>query len=246
MIMVRLSNNLFVLLITLGIVGLAAMILLALRTSPVDVATLFPDEPTTTASQLKDDPLLVETDNHLVVSEHFSVQLPDEWVLSDAGSASERNGEGVLWYGVVASGVSGDAYSDADVVRVVLKDVLKNGREFDAVVQELSWDAQDVKDIVAFMRENASEVFPDFSEKDVRVSLSQDTVGSAAATVATRQCLKPCYIEGGVQTTVRYLIDAAERVYVLEITAETSTKTADQLNAATAVVKTFRLIPSST
>jgi hypothetical protein len=243
--MVRFSKNLVVLLCVLGFVGLVAMILLSLRTPSVDVATLFPDEPTTTAPRSSDTSLLTESDTHLVVSEHFSVQLPDGWELSDVGSAGKRNNEGELWYGVVDSDVSENAYSDADVVRVVLKDVLKNGRGFDEVVQGLSWDAGDVKDIVAFMRENTSEVFPDFSEKDVRVSLSQDTVGSAVATVATRQCLKPCYIEGGAQTTVRYLIDAVDRVYVLEITAETSTKTADQLNAATAVVKTFRLIPSS-
>ena len=253
----RLPKPLPVLFFTLIVVGFVSAVVIMLRTPSAKLSDIFPESaqqinaPTSREFFESGSPLLVETDTHFVVAQNFSLQIPETWDMIpsiDSGLLQSDRIHGELFYGnVFSSEVQEDvAYSDPETVRVMIKDVLKNGRSFESIVSEYVWDETDVAEIVAFMKSEATDIFPDFSENDVRVSVSVDQIGTSSATIATRQCLKPCYIEGGAQTTVRYLIDAADRVYILEIIAETSTNTVDQLNGATAVVKTFRLIPSST
>ncbi len=170
----------------------------------------------------------------------FSLNIPEGWVVTDSNDDERIHSE--LIEGWIASGVPENAFGgDLSVSTITVMNVAKDGRSFTDVVDGYVWVAGDVQEIVAFMREEAGDLFPDFSEKDVLISAAVDTVGGSAAMRATRQCLKPCYIEGGAVTSVRYIIDAPDVVYVLEVSVGTSPNAADLLNAADAVVRTFAL-----
>lgn len=171
----------------------------------------------------------------------FSLALPEGWTTT-AQTDSARGSDGVRRDGWIMSGVPTDAFgADLNVSTIVVTDVSKNGRPFTEVANPYLWTDADVEKIVAFMRSEAADLFPDFSAADVLIDSSTDEIGRSVAIRATQQCLKPCYVEGGAATTVRYLIDAPEVVYVLDVTVGTSENTASILNAADAVVRTFTL-----
>ncbi len=171
----------------------------------------------------------------------FTLDLPDGWIVTTPKDA-KRSDDGERTDGWVASGVPTDAFgADLNVSTIAVTDVAKEGRSFTQVANAYVWTDEDVQKIVAFMKAEAGDLFPDFSASDVLIESSADSVGGFAAIRATQQCLKPCYIEGGAATTVRYMIDAPDLVYLLDVSVGTSPNAADLLNAADAVVRTFKL-----
>jgi len=174
-----------------------------------------------------------------VESDRYALQIPSGWIVV-ASKETERRNDGTLFYGWIYNEESDDM-SDPGVVKITIKDALKNGRSFEEVVAAHAWDEADVKEIVAFMSTEAAEAFPDFSESDVKVDMADDEIGGIAVKRNTLQCLKPCYIEGAAQTYVTYFVNASDRVYLLDVSTNTQETTADFLNAADAVVRTFQL-----
>ncbi len=173
-----------------------------------------------------------------IASDRFAVELPEGWV-SVAADGNERIAGGTYLYGWMYNEPD-DGALEPDV-RITVTDVLKDGASFDDVLTERAWDDADVAEIVAFMRAEAAEAFPDYSEEDVSVSTTYDQIGTALAARSMLQCLKPCYIEGAAQTNVTYFIDAPDRVYLFGVSTDTRSEAADFLNEADAVVRTFRL-----
>lgn len=167
-----------------------------------------------------------------VLEAPYSIVAPDGWKTTPSTGAA-RDEMGARTYEWIAS-------PSANGVSVAVKDVMKDGRPFGEIANGFIWTSADVAAVVAFMRDEAGDLYKDFSESDVLISSGEDVVSGAKAVRAIRQCLKPCYVEGGAATTVRYIVDGSDRVYVLEVTAGTGSNTADLLNEADAVVRTFR------
>jgi hypothetical protein len=167
------------------------------------------------------------------------VDVPDGWVVRGLGD-DKRLPDGTMTYGWLYNRESGEPW-DPGVVSIEIKDALTEGSTFEDVTAALAWDQADVEKIVAFMSAEAADVFPDYSAADVRVSMDADEIGGMPAKRNMLQCLKPCYIEGAAQTNAVYFVDGGDRVYVLNVTTGTQSKTADLLNQADAVVRTFRL-----
>jgi len=185
-------------------------------------------------------PMLARLDaSNTVMSESFSLEMLPGWVVRGADD-STRMPDGTLWYGWLYN-TAADEMTDPDVVQIQIKDALKEGRTFDEAVATLSWDAEDVTKIVAFMSAEAAEIFPDYSEADVNVDMEDTSVGGLTAKRNTLECLKPCYIEGAAQTNVIYFIDAPDRVYLLSVSVNTESDTTDLIDQADKVVRTFRL-----
>lgn len=188
----------------------------------------------------KDGELLSLVDGtQTVASDRFTLKVPEGWVVIST-KETDRHNDGKFQYGWIYN-VQPDDMSDADVVQINPYDILKDGNTFDEIVAANAWDAVDVTEIVSFMSTEAAEAFPDFSEADVTVDMADDVVNGLVAKRNTLQCLKPCYIEGAAQTHVLYFIDAPDRVYLLDVSTNTQASTADFLNKADAVVRTFRL-----
>lgn len=162
----------------------------------------------------------------------FTIVAPDDWKTTLSTDAT-RDEKGLRTYEFLSS-------PDKVGASVAVRDVTKDGRSFEEIANGFVWTSDDVAKIVAFMKDETGDLYKDFSDKDVLISAAPDTVNGAKAVRAIQQCLKPCYVEGGAATTVRYLVDATDRVYVIEVTAGTGTNTADLLNEADAVVRTFR------
>jgi len=162
----------------------------------------------------------------------FTIVAPDDWKTTLSTDAT-RDEKGLRTYEFLSSAGSVG-------VNVAVKDVMKEGRPFEQIANGFVWTSDDVAKIVAFMKDETGDLYKDFSDKDVLISAAPDTINGAKAVRAIQQCLKPCYVEGGAATTVRYVVDAIDRVYVIEVTTGTSPKTADLLNEADAVVRTFK------
>lgn len=177
-------------------------------------------------------------DTQTVASARFAMDILPGWSVRGFDDES-RLSDGTTTYGWVYNTVA-DEMTDPDVVQIQIKDALKEGKTFDEVVSALAWDDADVREIVAFMSEEAAEAFPDYSEEDVSVSMTYDEIGGSLAARNMLQCQKPCYIEGAAQTNVIYFVDAPDRVYLLVVSTNTQSTTADFLNAADAVIRTFR------
>ena len=161
-----------------------------------------------------------------------SIVAPPDWKTTPSADTT-RDEKGARTYEWIAS-------AGANGVSVAVKDAMKDGKTFDEIANGFVWTNDDVQKIVAFMKDETGDLYKDFSEEDVLISSGADTINGAKAVRAIQQCLKPCYVEGGAATTVRYIVDATDRVYILEVTAGTGTNTADLLNAADAVVRTFK------
>jgi len=162
----------------------------------------------------------------------YTIVAPSDWKTTRSTDAT-RDEKGARTYEWIAS-------PTANGVSVVVKDVMKEGRPFEEIANAFVWTNDDVAAIVALMKDETGDLFKDFSETDVLISSGADTIDGAKAVRAIRQCLKPCYVEGGAATTVRYVVDGSDRVYILEVTVGTRANTADLLNEADAVVRTFR------
>lgn len=162
----------------------------------------------------------------------YSIIAPTDWKTTPSTDET-RDEDGLRTYEWIAS-------PSANGVSVAVKDAMRDGKTFEEIASKFVWTSDDVTMLVAFMKEEAGELFKDFSDKDVLISSGADTIDGAKAVRAIRQCLKPCYVEGGAATTVRYVVDGKDRVYVLEVTTGTGATTADLLNEADAVVRTFR------
>lgn len=158
----------------------------------------------------------------------FTMDVPEGW--TETRYEEEDRVEGVRTY----AKIEGEAV-------IFVRDVMKNGKNFDEVAAEFVWDETDADAIAALMVAEASELFPNFSKQDVRVSSVDDTIGGLAAVHSTLQCLKPCYVEDGASTTVRYIVDAPDRVYILQVELGMSASASARLNAADAVVRTFQI-----
>ncbi len=167
-----------------------------------------------------------------VLGAPYSIVAPEGWKTTPSTDAT-RDEMGARTYEWIAS-------PNANGVSVAVKDVAKASKSFEEIASGFVWMNDDVTEIVAFMKEEAGDLYKDFSATDVLVSSGEDVVNGAKAVRAIRQCLKPCYVEGGAATTVRYVVDGSDRVFVLEVTAGTGANTADLLNEADAVVRTFR------
>lgn len=162
----------------------------------------------------------------------FTIVVPDGWKATPSEDET-RDEKGARTYEWISNqGKTG--------ISIAVKDVMKDGKTFDGVATPFVWTSDDVANIVAFMRNETGDLYKDFSEEDVVISAAPDMIGGAKAVRALQQCQKPCYVEGGAATTVRYLIDAPDRLFILEVTAGTGTSTADLLNEADAVVRTFK------
>ncbi len=162
----------------------------------------------------------------------FSIVAPANWKTTVSADAT-RDEKGLRTYEFLTS-------PNANGVNVTVRDVTKDGKTFEEISNGFVWTNDDVAKIVAFMKDETGDLYKDFSERDVLISEAPDTVNGAKAVRAIQQCLKPCYVEGGAATTVRYIVDATARVYVIEVTTGTGPKTADLLNEADAVVRTFK------
>ncbi len=162
----------------------------------------------------------------------FSIVAPDGWKTT-ASTDDTRDEKGARTYEWLSSAGTGG-------VSVAVKDVMKNGNSFEQIANGFIWTNDDVARTVAFMKDEAGDLYKDFSDKDILISAAPDTVNGAKAVRAIQQCLKPCYVEGSAATTVRYVVDGYDRVYVLEVATGTTPKTADLLNDADAVVRTFK------
>lgn len=174
-----------------------------------------------------------------VASDRFMIDLPAGWSVTGADSI-DRAADGTLLYGWLYNAPTDDI-TNSDLVRISISDVAKADSTFDDVVAAHAWDDADASEIVRFMSTEASELFPDYSASDVKVSLEDASINGFAVKRNMLQCLKPCYIEGAAQTDVIYFFDASDRVYLLSVYTNTLPATADFLNAADAVVRTFRL-----
>ncbi len=166
------------------------------------------------------------------VAAPYSIVVPTDWKTT-ASTDSTRDEMGARTYEWIAS-------PDANGANVAVKDALKDGKTFEEIANGFVWTNDDVGEIVAFMKEETGDLYKDFSEKDILISSGADTINGAKAVRAIRQCQKPCYVEGGAATTVRYIVDAPDRVYVLEVTTGTGTMTVNLLNEADAAVRTFK------
>lgn len=203
-----------------------------------DVSFTFVDENGVVINPDANVPSVIEDERADAIAWNVAFDVPEGWIVTKA-SAAERE-DGVQTYGWLASGTPTRA-DDPGVVRISVADVLKEGRTFAELAAEYVWDRSDAQDIVTLMREEAAELYPDFSEQDVLVATAPDTIGGKTAVRSTLQCLKACYVEGGATTKVRYLVDDGDRMHVFEVTTGTSEHTAELLNAADAVVRTSRL-----
>jgi hypothetical protein len=162
----------------------------------------------------------------------YSIVAPDGWKTTPSTDAT-RDESGVRTCEWIAS-------PSANGVSVAVKDAMKDGKTFEEIAGGFVWTSDDVARLVALMKEETGDLYKDFSETDVLISSGADTINGASAVRAIQQCLKPCYVEGAAATTVRYIVDALDRVYILEITTGTGTNTAALLNEADAVVRTFK------
>lgn len=208
--------------------------------SPATVGTIASSAPASADASSKPPSKDASTLTSVPEAWGFSLALPEGWTIRAA--ADGQLDEDARVRGWIMSGVpTSTGGADLNVSTVTVRDVAKDGRTFDEVANAYVWTDADVQEIVSFMQSEASDLFPDFSAEDVLVASAPDAIGGAAAIRATEQCLKPCYIEGGAATTVRYIVDAENVVYLFDVTVGTSTKAADLLNAADAVIRTFTL-----
>lgn len=171
-------------------------------------------------------------DSRTVASAGFTLEIPEGWIV-EGSDDEERSADGRMTYGWLYGGTS---------AKIRVQDVEKDGASFDEVLVAHEWNDADAEKIVAFMREEAAETFPDFSAEDILVGTTYDQIGTALAARSMLQCLEPCYVQDGAATNVTYFIDAPDRVYLLTVsTGIQADAAADVLNAADAVVRTFQV-----
>jgi len=241
-----------ILLVVAGIIALFAASYLALQQKPDDeskltimidslVTRMFgPEEVALVANE--ESPYLARVEaSTLVRGNGFSLDVPAAWAVGDV-QADARELDGRLQYGWMANRQPIAMDSGENLVIVSVYDVLKDEEiDYDAVVATHAWDADDVKAIVSFMKSEASDIYPDFSEADVRTEVIDETIAGEPVKKATLECLKPCYIEGGATTSIYYFVEAPDRVYLIYVTVAKDAQSEALLAEADAVVKTFRI-----
>lgn len=175
-----------------------------------------------------------------VQGEGFTIDVPTDWVLFAPNSAN-RLGDGRRDLGIVQNKPSEDMGATEGIVTINIYDVAETSDlSYEKIVKGYGWDDEDVAHIVAFMKDEASDIFPDYSAADVKTETTQVDIDGEQATKTSLTCLKPCYIEGGAETMAYYFVDDQERVYLLFASTGTGDQATDLLAQAEAVIKTFK------
>ena len=245
-----------ILLATAGIIALISACYVAFQQKPDDESKLkimidslvdrtFGPSPTVSATTESGAPpfLVREAGSTTVRGNGFTLDVPASWIVGDVGS-DVREEDGRLQYGWMANREPQAMDAGEDLVLVAVYDVLKDDdHSYAGIVEDHAWDATDVRNIVSFMTSELGEMYPDFSEADVRTEVTDETIADEPVKKAMLQCLKPCYVEGGATTSVYYFVDAPDRVYLIYVSAAYSELGETLLAEADAVAKTFRVNP---
>jgi hypothetical protein len=196
------------------------------NTSPATTTSESPtsNEPQTTASDEASEGW------QRIERETYTIDVPSAWTINTSDPLN-------LW---LESGGKDEAYVDPDIVNVRVSEVQKKGRTLDEILNEEIWDEADVELVIAFMQEAANPPYNEISRKDISIERGEVVIGAQTAVRALRQCLVPCYIEGGPFTDIQYFVDAGERVYILTARSGVDVRAAALLLIGEQVMKTFR------
>ncbi len=193
------------------------------NTEPTTVSeSQTPSERKTTASDVPEGWQRIER-------ETYTIDAPGTWIVNASDPVN-------LW---LESGINDDVYVDPDIVSVRVSEVLKDGRTFEEIVSDEAWDETDVAQTVAFMKTEAIAPYNEISESDIVISRQPIEIAGSSAVRASRQCLKPCYIEGGPFTDIQYFIDAGDRVFILTARSGIDERAEALLLSAEEVIKTI-------
>lgn len=176
-------------------------------------------------------------DTMFVFGDGFSLQVPEDWIVTT--SDSERSSNGVLTYGWIYSAEQESAYGDPDVVRIRVEDVLKGDLSFSEVLDE--HDSLSAISAVKGMQRYANAPYNEITVADI-IDIKEQIVFNGFATQRnTFVCTRECHIEGLPPAEYRYFIDVGDRVFIIDARTVYSDSYEQLLNQADEVIATFVL-----
>lgn len=169
-------------------------------------------------------------------SKSFSIETPEEWVVSTQGQ--NENQEIIA---LRSGGDDAEAFRNLEIVNLNVLFFLKNDTTFEQIKAEKIKNQDDAEAAVKIMIEGTSSPFNEITIDDIKISLEEIQLNNnLMAFKNTYQCLKSCDLDGGPYTLTQYLIEADDKIFLINCLTGIDEKAEALRLVAEQVVKTFQ------